>query len=64
MFTVALSCQIMDYLGLKDSSNKLVVSCVINFVISLYLILHACIQTFDVTEFLGVPAGTKQPLNY
>ena len=40
---VALHCQIMGKLGLKDSSRKLVASCAISFVISLYLILHACI---------------------
>ena len=30
-------------LGLKDSSRKLVVSYAINFIISLYLILHTCV---------------------
>ena len=53
MFTVAPRCQIMDELGLKDSSRKLVASCAISFIIGLYLILHACVQTFDVTEILG-----------
>ena len=62
MFTVGPRCEIMDQLGLKDSSRKLVTSCAISFVISLYLILHACIQTFDVTGILGGTAGTKQAL--
>ena len=60
MFTVAPRCQIMDSLGLKDSSRKLVASCTIKFVITLYLILYACVQTFDVTEILGGPVETKQ----
>ena len=59
MFTVAPRCQIMDKLGLKDSSRKLVVSCAISFVISLYLIL----QTFDVTGILGAQVETKQALS-
>ena len=63
MFTVAPRCQIMDWLGLKDSSRKLVVSYAISFVISLYLILHACVQTFDVTGILGGGEGTKQGLS-
>ena len=53
MFTVAQRCQIMDKLGLKDSSRKLVASYAISFVISLYLILHTCVQIFDVIEILG-----------
>ncbi len=48
MFTVALYCQIMEQLGLKDSSRKLVVICAISYFFSLYLILHAGVQTFDV----------------
>ena len=59
MFTVAQRCQIMDKLGLKDSCRKLVASYAISFVISLYLILHACVQTFDVTEILGASVETK-----
>ena len=37
-------------------------SCAISFVISLYLILHTCVQTFDVTWILGGGEGTKQGL--
>ena len=50
MFTVASHYQIMDQLGLKNSSRKLVVNYVISFVISLYLILNACVQTSDETS--------------
>ena len=46
MFTVALHCQIMTQLGLKYLSHNLHVNCVIGFFP--YLILYACIQTFDV----------------
>ena len=53
MFTVAPRCQIMDQLCLKDSSRKLVASCVISFVVSLYLILHVYVQIFDVAGILG-----------
>ena len=49
---------------LKNSSSKLVANYIISFIISLYLILHACVQTFDVTRILGVPAETKQPLSW
>jgi len=40
----------MDYLGSKDLSCKLLFSCIFSFVISLYLVLYAYIQIFDVTE--------------
>ena len=49
MFTVVPHCQIIDELGLKDSSRKLVANYVISFVINLYLILHACVKIYDVT---------------
>jgi len=49
MFTVAPRCQIMNQLGLKDSSRKLVANYAISFIISLYLILQTYIQTFDTT---------------
>ena len=48
MFTVATHCQIMEQLGLKDSSRNLYAICVISF-FHLYLILYECVQTFDVT---------------
>ena len=53
----------MNKLGLKNLSHKLVVSCAISFVISLYLILHTYVQTFDVTGILGWTAVTKRGLN-
>jgi hypothetical protein len=34
---------------LKKSSRKTVSICAFSFIISLYLILHACVQTSDVT---------------
>jgi hypothetical protein len=49
MFTVAPHCQIMEQLGLKDSSRNLHAICVISYFFRLYLILHACVQTFNVT---------------
>ncbi len=48
MFTVAPHCQIMEQLGLKDSSRNLHVICIISYFFHLYLILHICVQTFDV----------------
>ena len=49
MFIVAPHCQIMEQLGLKDSSPKLVAINAISYFFSLYLILHADVQMFDVT---------------
>ncbi len=49
MFIVALYCQIMEQLGLKDSSHKVVAICAISYFFSLYLILYARVQTFDMT---------------
>jgi hypothetical protein len=34
---------------LKNLSRKIILICVFSFVNSLYLILHACVQTFDGT---------------
>ena len=45
---VAPNYQIMEQLGLKDSSRKLVVICAISYFFSLYLILYASFQTFEV----------------
>ena len=47
--TVAPHCQIMDKLGLKNSSRKTVSICAFSFINSLYLILHAFVQTSDRT---------------
>jgi hypothetical protein len=50
MFTVAPPCQIIAQLGLKDSSRNFLANRVIGFIFfCLHLILHACVQTFDVT---------------
>ena len=49
MFTVAPYYQIMEQLGLKDSSRKVVAICAISYFFSLYLIFHVDVQTFDVT---------------
>ena len=51
MFTVAPHCQIMAQLALKDSSRNLHAICVISYFFHLYLILYACVQTFNVTGF-------------
>ena len=49
MFTVASHRQIMEQLGLKDLSRKLVTTCAVSYFFSLYLILYAGVQTFDMT---------------
>ena len=61
MFTVAPNCQIMEQLGLKGSSRKLHAICVISF-FYLYLILYACVQTFDVTWWKILPRDLNSPL--
>ena len=40
----------MDWLDLKDSSGDFQLNCVISFYFRLYLILHACVQRFDVMD--------------
>ena len=50
MFTVAPHSQVMEQLGLKDLSRKLVVICAVIYFFSLCLILHAGVQTFDVIK--------------
>ena len=52
MVTVASLLQIMDYVGLLDSSRDLQPIHAKSFVNSLHLVLHACVETFDVTFFL------------
>ena len=44
MFTVAPHDQIMDELGLKNLSHKLVAICVINYFFSIYLILQISVK--------------------
>jgi len=48
MFTVAPHCQIMTQLGSKDSSRNLHVTVQLFFFFYPHLILHVCVQTFDV----------------
>ena len=50
----------MDKLDLKDSSRHLQLNCVINYFFQLYLMLHVCIRTFDVTGIVQKILGTKQ----
>ena len=45
-------CLIIVELGLKDSSRGFRLNCVISFIFYLYLMLHACVQKFDVTEIM------------
>lgn len=49
MFTIALHCQILDYVVLKIrlAQHRLSIQLII---FCLYLILHTCAQTCDVTE--------------
>ena len=51
MFIVASYCQIITQLGSKDSSRNLHANCAIGSFFHPHLMLHACIQTFDVTFF-------------
>jgi hypothetical protein len=48
MFTVAPHCQIIEQLGLKNSSHNLHAICVISYFFHLYLINHACVRAFNV----------------
>ena len=48
MFTIALHCQAMAQLGSKNSSRNLHMNYAIGFFFCPHLILHACVQTFDV----------------
>ena len=49
MFTVAPHYQIMEQLDLKDSSRNLYAIYIISYFFRLYIILHACVQIFDMT---------------
>ena len=52
MVTVALLLQIMDYVGSLDSSRDLQPIHIKNFVNRLHLVLHVCVETFNVMFFL------------
>ena len=40
----------MNKLGSKNSFHHLQLNCVISYFFKLHLMLHACVQKFDVTE--------------
>ena len=50
----------MDYLDLKDSARANQLDCIISYFFQLHLILHACVQTFDVTGTREKKLRTKQ----
>ena len=50
--TVALLLQIMNKVGSLDSSRDLQLIYAKSFINRLYLVLHACVETFDVMIFL------------
>ena len=52
MVTVASLLQIMDYVGLLDSSRDLQPIYVKNFINRLHLVLYICVEIFDVMFFL------------
>ena len=54
MDTVALLLQIMDYVGSLDSSCDLQPIYAKSFINRLHLVLHICVETFDVTGFFCV----------
>jgi hypothetical protein len=43
----------MDYLGSKDLSRHLQTNYVISYLFYLYLMLHACVERFDVMDGRG-----------
>ena len=51
MVTIVSLLQIMDYVGSLDSSRDLQPIHAKKFINRLHLVLHACVQTFDVTFF-------------
>ena len=53
----------MVKLGLKDSSRRNQLNCVINYFFQLYLMFYACVQKFDVTDTVGSFLQTKQGLS-
>jgi hypothetical protein len=63
MFTVTPHCQIMEQLGLKESSRKLVTICAISYFLSIYLMLHVGVQTFEHDRVKNFRVGSKQGLS-
>ena len=49
MFTIALHCQIMEQLGLKDSSCKVVAICIVSYFFKPIFNTSCRCQTFDMT---------------
>ena len=49
---------------LKNSSRANQLDCVISYFFQLHLMLHACVQKFDVTDTVRNFLGTKQGLSY
>jgi hypothetical protein len=62
MFTVEPHCQIINWLGLKNSSSKTVSICAFSFVISLHLIPHIYFK-HPMRQRLKFRRRTKHPLN-
>ena len=52
MVTVILLLQIIDYVGSLDLSRDLQLIYAKSFVNGLHLVLHACVETFDMTFIL------------
>ena len=52
MIIIASLLQIMDYVGSLDSSRDLQPIHAKGFINRLHLVLHACVEIFDVTFFL------------
>ena len=50
-------------LGLKDTVRANQLDCIINYFFKLYLILHACVRRFDVTDIVQNFLETKLSLS-
>ena len=46
-----------------DSSRGNQLDCIISYFFQLHLLLHACVERFDVTGIVGKFLGTKRGLN-
>ena len=64
MFTVAPNSQIIEQLGLKNSSRKLIPLCAISYLFCLYLILYVGIQIFNVIEWKILRLYLNRPYIY
>ena len=52
----------MNLLGLKDPSHIKQLDCIISYFFQLHLMLHACVQRFDMTGTVENFLRTKQGL--